>query len=115
MSRIGLKADRLEKLGLMLAKQSPLRLSAVAADLGVSEMTIRRDILESAGRFTCLNGHVISAQNDTVDYVLEEELDHHAAAKATACARAAELVENDDTIFIDCGTTTPHLAAMIPQ
>ncbi|MBX3584661.1 MAG: DeoR/GlpR transcriptional regulator [Rhizobiaceae bacterium] len=115
MSRIGLKADRLEKLGLMLAKQSPLRLSAVAADLGVSEMTIRRDILESAGRFTCLGGHVISAQNDTVDYVLEEELDHHAAAKATACARAAELVENDDTIFIDCGTTTPHLAAMIPQ
>jgi DeoR family deoxyribose operon repressor len=100
----------------MLAGQSHLKLSAIAADLGVSEMTIRRDVTESGGRFACLGGHVIGAQQDAPgDYVLEEESDHHAAAKIAACARAAKLIEEDDTVFIDCGTTTPHLAAAIPQ
>lgn len=116
MSRTGLRDDRLERIAAMLAGQSHLKLSAIAADLGVSEMTIRRDVTESGGRFACLGGHVIGAQQDAPgDYVLEEESDHHAAAKIAACARAAKLIEEDDTVFIDCGTTTPHLAAAIPQ
>lgn len=116
MSRTGLRDDRLEKLAAMLAGQSHLRLSTVAADLGVSEMTIRRDVMESRGRFACLGGHVIGAQNDSADsYVLKEEIDHHAAAKSAACAKAVELIEVGDTIFIDCGTTMPHLAALIPR
>lgn len=99
----------------MLAGQSYLKLSAIATDLGVSEMTIRRDVTESGGRFACLGGHVIGAQNDVAgDYVLEKEADHHAAAKIAACAKAVKLIEQDDTIFIDCGTTTPRLAALIP-
>lgn len=116
MSRTGLRDDRLEKLAAMLVGQSHVRLSAVAADLNVSEMTIRRDVMESGGRFACLGGHVIGAQNDAAgDYVLEQEVDHHAAAKTAACAKAVALIEDDDTIFIDCGTTMPRLAALIPR
>jgi DeoR family deoxyribose operon repressor len=117
MSRIGLRDERLERLAVMVAKQGVLKLRAVANDLGVSEMTVRRDVIESGGRFACLGGHVIGAQNDVAgsDYVLEEETDHHAAAKIAACAKAAKLIEEDDTIFIDCGTTTPRLAALIPH
>lgn len=115
MSRTGLRDGRLERIGAMLAGQSHLKLAAIAADLGVSEMTVRRDVMESGGRFACLGGHVIGAQNDVAgDYVLEQEVDHHAAAKAAACAKAVKLIEEDDTIFIDCGTTTPRLAALIP-
>lgn len=115
MSRTGLREDRLERIAALLAGQSHLKLSAIAADLGVSEMTIRRDVTESGGRFACLGGHVIGAQNDVAgDYVLEKENDQHAAAKSAACARAVKLIDEDDTIFIDCGTTTPHLAALIP-
>jgi DeoR family deoxyribose operon repressor len=100
----------------MMAGQSHLKLSVVAADLGVSEMTVRRDVMDSDGRFACLGGHVIGAQNDTAgsDYDLLTETDHHAAAKIAACSKAVKLIEEDDTIFVDCGTTTPHLAAQIP-
>ena len=117
MSRIGLRDERLERLAAMVARQGVLKLRAVANDLGVSQMTVRRDVMQSGGRFACLGGHVIGAQNDVAggDYVLEEENDHHAAAKIAACAKAAKLVEEDDTIFIDCGTTTPRLAALIQQ
>ena len=117
MSRIGLRDERLERLAAMVARQGVLKLRAVANDLGVSQMTVRRDVMQSGGRFACLGGHVIGAQNDVAggDYVLEEENDHHAAAKIAACAKAAKLVEEDDTIFIDCGTTTPRLAELIPH
>lgn len=115
MSRTGLRDDRLERIAAMLAGQSHLKLAAIAAELGVSEMTIRRDVTESGGRFACLGGHVIGAQNDVAgDYMLEKENDHHAAAKIAACATAVKLIEEDDTIFIDCGTTMPRLAALIP-
>lgn len=115
MSRTGLRDDRLERIAAMLAGQSHLKLAAIAAELGVSEMTVRRDVTESGGRFACLGGHVIGAQNDVAgDYMLEKENDHHAAAKIAACATAVKLIEEDDTIFIDCGTTMPRLAALIP-
>jgi DeoR family deoxyribose operon repressor len=110
-----LRDDRLERIAAMLAGQSHLKLAAIAAELGVSEMTIRRDVTESGGRFACLGGHVIGAQNDVAgDYLLEKENDHHAAAKIAACAAAVKLIEEDDTIFIDCGTTMPRLAVLIP-
>jgi DeoR family transcriptional regulator, deoxyribose operon repressor len=116
LSRTGLRNDRLERIAVMLSGQSHVRLSAIANELGVSEMTVRRDVLESGGRFACLGGHVIGAQNDTAgEYELERESDQHAAAKIAACAKAVTLIEDDDTVFIDCGTTTPHLAAMIPE
>ncbi|MEW9834426.1 DeoR family transcriptional regulator [Mesorhizobium marinum] len=115
MSRTGMRSDRLDRLAAMLGGQSHLKLGDVAADLGVSEMTIRRDVLESGGRFACLGGHVIGAQTEAAGgYALDRETDQHAAAKAAACARAVKLIEQDDTIFIDCGTTLPHLAALIP-
>ncbi len=107
---------RLESLARMMAGRSPLKLGAVAADLGVSEMTVRRDVMDSGGRFACLGGHVVGAQNDAGGgYALERESDQHMAAKIEACAKAVALVEEDDTIFIDCGTTTPHLASQIPH
>ncbi len=115
MSRIGLRTSRLERLATLLAEQSPLRLSAVAAEFGVSEMTIRRDVLESGGRFACLGGHVIGAQNDDANrYVMKDEGDQHIVAKAAAGEIAAGLIDDDDTVFIDCGTTTPHLVQAIP-
>lgn len=115
MSRIGLSTSRLERLAILLTGQSHLKLSAIAAEFGVSEMTVRRDVMESGGRFACIGGHVIDAQNDNPSqYVMKVEGDQHAAAKAAAGAIAARLIEDDDTIFIDCGTTTPHLAAQIP-
>lgn len=41
------------------------------------------------------------------------EKDSHAPTQA--CAAAVKLIEQDDTIFIDCGATTTHLAALIPD
>ena len=46
MSRIGLRDERLERLAAMVARQGVLKLRAVANDLGVSQMTVRREPLK---------------------------------------------------------------------
>ena len=117
VSRTGHKDARLNALGGLLEREGVLRLRDAAARLGVAEITIRRDIGEARGRFTCLGGYIVGARDGFAgsDYVLDEEKDSHAMAKAAACAEAVKLLEEDDTIFIDCGTTTAYLAALIPQ
>jgi DeoR family deoxyribose operon repressor len=47
-------------------------------------------------------------------YTLDAERDQHAENKLLACRRAAELVKAGDSLFIDCGTTMPHLAESLP-
>ncbi len=94
-----------------------LRLRDAATRLGVSEMTIRRDIGTDSGPLNCLGGYIIPVQDNGngSDYDFDLEKDCHANAKAQACAAAAALIEAHDTVFIDCGTTTPYLAQQIPQ
>lgn len=116
MSRISARDDRIARLVTLVEETGVLRLRDAALHLGVSEMTIRRDIGTEGERLNCLGGYIIPVQDGAngSDYVLSQEKDSHAGAKARACAAAVVLIEAHDTIFIDCGTTMPHLARQIP-
>ena len=110
------RAERLNSLAGALAQRGVLRLREAAAMLGVSEMTVRRDITSSPGRFAYLGGHIVSAADigTSSTYILDREVDSHAKAKSMACAEAVKLLSDDDTVFIDCGSTLIHLADRIP-
>ncbi len=116
MTRTSRSDERIAELTAMIEKNGVMRLRDAALRLGVSEITIRRDIGGGATRLDCLGGYIVSAQDAAAgsDYVLDFEKDSHAQAKAQACTAAAALIEPHDTVFIDCGTTTPHLARQIP-
>lgn len=116
MSRISRKEERIAELAALVDEVGVLRLRDAAARLGVSEMTIRRDIGSDGAALNCLGGYIIPTQDGANgDYVFDFEKDSHAGAKAQACAAAAALIEPYDMVFIDCGTTMPHLAHRIPQ
>jgi len=111
------RVERLNALASALVHRGVLRLREAAAILDVSEMTVRRDIASSPDRFAYLGGHIVSASDigTNTTYVLDREVDSHAKAKAAACAIAGRLLRDDDTIFIDCGSTLIHLADRIPR
>ncbi|RQS65463.1 DeoR/GlpR transcriptional regulator [Burkholderia sp. Bp8963] len=110
------KSDRLRTLADALAQRNVMHLRDAAALLGVSEMTVRRDIAASPDQFTYLRGYIVSATDvqSSAGYSLELEKDHYAQAKAEASAIAAKLIVEGETIFIDCGTTLTTLARLIP-
>ncbi|MFC0406942.1 DeoR family transcriptional regulator [Roseomonas elaeocarpi] len=128
---------RLAQLHDLLRRGGPTRLREAATALGVSSMTLRRDLAAPGQPFVLLGGHVLPLPGDTLSgevppsegwagetppgegshrarYVLEHEQDTHAEGKRRAARHAAALVHEGDTIFIDCGTTTPHLAEALP-
>lgn len=111
------RPHRLQELLRVLAERGSLHLRDAAALLGVSEMTVRRDVSARGDLITFLGGHLLAADgiNGAARYALSDEEKSHTAAKIAACARAAELIQDGDTIFIDCGSTTPHLAARIAR
>ena len=112
------RPHRLKELARAIGERGPLHLRDAAVLLGVSEMTVRRDVAASGDLFAYLGGHLLAGGSADVKmsrYILDEEAQHNAAAKIAACARAAELIRDGDTIFVDCGSTMPHLAARIAR
>lgn len=92
-----------------------LALSEAADLFDVSKMTVRRDIAASNGRLAVLGGHVIAVADAAPPYALDREQDARLVDKIAACEHALSLIEREDTIFIDSGTTTCHIASRLPQ
>ena len=111
--------DRQQRLGRLTEVVNGvgfLRLREAANLLAVSEMTVRRDIAASRGRLSTLGGYVMSGLDlNGSGYSLDRELDVRRNAKAEACRHALRLIEPSDTLFVDCGTTMPNLAAQLPS
>lgn len=115
MTRPSRRQERIDQLAALMQPQGRVRLRDAARLLDVSEMTLRRDAEDSATPFTCLGGYLVDQRLSRGDYVFEREKLHHTEAKIAACRAAAASVRPGEVVFVDCGTTTPHLAAALPS
>jgi DeoR family deoxyribose operon repressor len=111
------RRERLDRLRQAVADGSMLHLKDAARLLAVSEMTVRRDLAADDSQLACLGGYVFRAEapGTAPRYAIDAENASHIQAKQEAARRAAALIEPGDTIFIDCGTTMPHLATSLPS
>jgi DeoR family deoxyribose operon repressor len=113
------KSDRVRALAKALDDQGVIHLREAVSLLGVSEMTVRRDVAANPDLFTYLGGHIVNAAKLPASggsaYVIETEEEHFAQAKAQACASAARLIAANDTVFVDCGTTLASIGRYIPR
>ena len=111
------RSERVFALIAALDRRRIIHLSEAAELLGVSEMTIRRDVAGNPEQFAFLGGHIMAASHAERDvpYELSTAADSHAAAKREACAHAAGKIRPGETIFVDCGTTLVHLVELIPD
>lgn len=109
------KSQRLQLLVKAVGQHGSLHLKDAAKLLKVSEMTVRRD-LTGDDTLAYLGGYIVTGNAISAhgDYSLRKESDRHAALKEAACLEALRQIEEEDVLFIDCGTTTPHLARHMP-
>lgn len=93
-----------------LSEKKAATVSQLAEKLGVSESTVRRDLiaLDSAGKLckvhggATLNGNLYITQEDDVS----TKQDQHSSEKDMIARYAASLIEPEDFVFLDAGTTT---------
>ncbi len=110
-----LAVQRRQRLATIVESRGAARLDELSAALGVSQATVRRDLNELArhGRIRRVHGGVVA-----VDQRLDEpHFDVKAAANAAAKIRIAEvaltLLEPDDTVYLDSGSTVLALARLL--
>ncbi len=87
----------------------------LAGELQVSESTIRRDLeqLEEQGSATRIHGGVLYAGQSPKLPHFEARQPAKWAEKRAIARRAAELVEDGDTVLLDGGTTTYEVARLL--
>lgn len=85
----------------------------MAAEIGVSTMTIRRDLdlLEHAGKIARIHGGAVAVRDgepirtDDEESIFDRRLLLHADAKAAIARAAADLVQPAQAVGLDTGTT----------
>jgi DeoR family glycerol-3-phosphate regulon repressor len=95
--------------------------SSLAGELGVSHMTIRRDVslLESRGKFQRTHGGAIAGEPlsklgyDEDEPAFEQRMRRHAAAKSAIAKAAAGLIGQSESVGLDVGTSVLALATAI--
>lgn len=97
------------RIALLLEVAPSLRLRDIARDLDVTEMTLRRDAASGKAGFACQGGYIVRARS-TDAYDFDEEMRRATKAKQIAAEHASKLVPEGACVFLDTGTTLPHLA-----
>lgn len=116
------KMTRIDKISQLLIAKTGVSIRELAVELGVSEITIRRDLkqLEQQGTVKLINGVAIhrAAQNPhstLPEYNLDYEVLHFGDRKARIGKKAASLIEPNDVIAIDTGSTCSYLTQNLPS
>jgi len=109
-----------------LAEAGAITVADAATRLGVSDMTIRRDLsdLEREGRLARTHGGAIRASGSArsapptptfIEPTFESRLAKNAAAKRAIATAAAKAAEGALAIALDVGTTTYWLADLLAE
>lgn len=106
------KDDRLERLSSLVQASGRVRVTDLARQLRVSEMTVRRDLeeLESDGVITRVHGGAISNVSRSFEPGFTERNKLHVEAKRRIGEAAAALVRDGENVVFDAGTTTLRVA-----
>lgn len=110
-----LAAARRELLLERLGRDGRLVAKDLAAELGLSEDSIRRDLrdLAAEGLLTRVYGGALPASPAVADYAARTRI--ATASKTRVAARAAALIEPGSTVILDGGTTTLALVQALPR
>ncbi len=95
-----------------LGDRGSVSIADLVDQLGVSHMTVRRDIaaLEEAGRVASVSGGVTLPSRLTLDQPHATKTQLRPGEKQAIAQAAAEMVKPNGLIFLDAGTTTLAIA-----
>ncbi len=104
--------ERRSKILELLEKRGKVFVKNLSDYFKVSEVTIRNDldILEKKNLLIRMHGGAIQVRRVGLDYQLSVKAKRHAEEKRAIGKKAAELINNGETIILDSGTTTEEIA-----
>jgi DeoR/GlpR family transcriptional regulator of sugar metabolism len=103
-----LPAERHRRIEGILRERRVVRVSTLSEQIGVSEVTIRRDLeaLERRGVLERTHGGAVLTQRMRAEPAYVEAISSNSEAKRRIAQAAADLVDAGDTLYLNGGTTT---------
>ncbi|WP_347862439.1 DeoR/GlpR family DNA-binding transcription regulator [Salimicrobium sp. PL1-032A] len=103
-----LTAARQQLILSLLADKETVRLQEIIEQTNASESTIRRDLdtLEKKGKLKRVHGGASSATPAKVEATMKEKTEKFHVEKDRIAAFAAGFIKENETIFLDAGSTT---------
>lgn len=100
------------KIADLVARNGEASVQDLAVRLGVTRMTIRRDLeaLERQGRIIRTHGGAVLSGASIVEFAFLEKAEKHAAEKQAIAREAARFVQPGMTLAFDTGTTVLGVA-----
>jgi len=111
-------AERRARIVELLEERRGVRVSLLSDDLGVSEMTIRRDLerLEQEGLLSRMHGGAILKRRMIEEPLYVTNIRAHSEEKRRIAQAAAAMIKPGETVFLSSGTTaTQVLSHVDPQ
>lgn len=108
-------AERREKIVALLGERSKILVPELSEHFGVSPATIRGDLrdLENEGALRRIHGGAIPLGKAGIEPDSHLKQIEHIEEKRRIAAKAAEFVEDGDTIALDTGTTVLEMARFL--
>ena len=105
--------NRTNKILELLTQEKKLEVSLLATKLGVSQVTVRKDLdnLESRGIIKREHGFALLCSSNDIN----GRIAYHYEEKRKIALKAAELIEDGDTIMIESGSCCALLADALTQ
>lgn len=112
--------SRTNRILEILTERTRVEVSALAEELGVSQVTMRKDLTELERRHLIRREHGYAVLRSTDN--VEGRLAYHYEEKRAIARRAAELVRDGDTVMVESGSccacswrSSPRMGARSPS
>lgn len=111
--------ERYGKILELIEVKRVVKVTELSETLNISESTIRRDLttLNDSGKLKKVHGGATAMGGSfaTMDYDVQLREDHYREEKKRIGRFAASLIEKNDFVFIDAGTTTEAMVDAITE
>ena len=112
-----LAEQRMDRILEELSHQESVSVAYLSRVIGVSEATVRRDLTELAqrGKLNKVHGGALPIREEFrgEEPNMEVKRQLHTPEKKRIAQYAAGLIQNDDVVFLDAGSTVMHMAEFI--
>lgn len=108
--------ERKQKILEILNREGRVKVSQLSHIFGVSEVTIRSDLadMETENLLSRVHGGAISSYKSYYNMSLQQRISSNPGAKQTIASCAAAMIEENDTVMFNPGTTTLAVFRAIP-
>ena len=103
--------QRREEIIKLLQEKGSVKVSELSRRYGISEVSVRKDLeyLEISGHLSRVHGGAVGLNKMYVSMDLTERFRTNAPAKKRLAELAASLIEDNDTIMMNAGTTLTYV------